>query len=191
MELERGADEDEAHHAVEIEVAAEAGGGGVVEEAGGAGGGHALDHALDEARGFVFFGKTERETGDGFGDVEGLPMVVVVGAVEEGFIDAFAGLVHEAFPDGVALFGRTEAEEPEGGVGEAIFSRRLGEHLRGDAARGEVDDVVAFEGGRAGRAVIFAEGECDVAGFIGAGELAVGGQNGAVRLNGIEVVAQH
>ena len=38
---------------------------------------------------------------------------------------------------------------------------------------------------------LLAEGEGDVAGFIGAGELAIGGQNGAVRLNGIEVVAQH
>src|SRR5690606_4940094 len=46
VELEGGADEHEGHHAVEIEVAAEAL-GGVVEEAGGTGVVDAIHHALD------------------------------------------------------------------------------------------------------------------------------------------------
>ena len=91
----------------------------------------------------------------------------------------------------VALLGRTEAQEAEGGVGEAVFGGRLGEHLRGDAARGEVDDVVALEGRLAGGAKILAEGEGDVAGFVGTGEFAVGREDRAVGLDRVEVVAQH
>ena len=191
VELESGADEHKAHHAVEIEVAAHALAGRVVKKTGGAGGGHALDHALNEAGGFVFLGETEREAGDGLGDVERLPMVVVVGAMQQRFIDAFAGLVDETFPDWISFFGGAEAEEAERSVGEAVFGGRLREHLRGDAACGEIDDIVALKRGLAGGAVKFAERERDVTGFVGPGLLAVGGQNGAVRLDGFKIVAQH
>ncbi|MCU0793545.1 MAG: hypothetical protein MUE42_12010 [Opitutaceae bacterium] len=190
VELERGADEHEAHHAIEVEVAADAG-GGVVKEAGGAGGVNPIHHALDEAGGLVLLREAEGEAGDSLGDVECLPVVVVVGAVEEGLVDALAGLVHEAFPDRVALLGGAEAEEAEGGVGEAVFRRGLGEHLGGDATGGEVDQVVALERGLAGGAVVFAEGEGDVAGLVGAGFLAGGGKDGSIGLDGVQVVAQH
>ena len=143
VELKGGADEREAHHSVEVEITADTG-GGVVEEAGGAGGVDPLDHALDQAGGLVLLGEAEGEAGDGLGDVKRLPVVVVVRALEQGLVDAFTGLVDEAFPDGIALLGGAEAEEAEGGVGEAVFRGRLGEHLRGDAAGGEVDQVVAL-----------------------------------------------
>lgn len=189
MELEGGADEHEVHDAVEVEVASEAL-GGVVEEAGRAGVVDAFDHALDEAGGFVLFGEAEGEAGDGFGDVEGLPVVIVVAAVEEGFVDADLGFLDEAFPDGVALFGGAEAEEAEGGVGEAVLRRGLGEHLGGDAAGGEVNEVVTLEGGLPGGAVVFAEGVGDMAGLVGPGLFAGGREDGAIGLDGVQVVTQ-
>ena len=190
MELERGADEDKVHHAVEVEIAAEAG-GGVVEEPGRAGGRDALNHALDEARGLVLLGEAEAEAGDGLGDVERLPVVVVVAAVEELLVDALAGLLDEPLPDGVALLGGAEGEEAEGGVGQAVFGGGLGEHLRRDAAGGEVDQVEALEGAFARGPVKFAEGEGDVAGLVGTGLLAVRGKDGAVGLDRIEIMGQH
>jgi hypothetical protein len=69
VELEGGADEHKAHHAVEIEIAAKTL-GGVVEETGGAGLVDAINHALDEAGGFVFFGQAEGVARDGLGNVE-------------------------------------------------------------------------------------------------------------------------
>jgi hypothetical protein len=60
-----------------------------------------------------------------------------------------------------------KAEQAEGGVGQAVFRRWLGEHLRGDAARGEVDEVVTLEGGFAGGSVVFAESVGHVAGLVG------------------------
>ena len=165
VELERGADEHEAHQPVEIKISAEAG-GRVVEETGRAGLVNAIAHAFDQARSFVFFGKAEAEAGDGFGYVEGLPVVVVIAAVEELFVDALAGFFDEAFPDGITFFGRAKSEEAERGIGEAVFGGGLGEHLRGDTTRSEVDEVEAFERGLAGGAVELAEGVGYVAWFV-------------------------
>jgi len=190
VQLQRGADEDERHQTVEVEVAAEAG-GGVVEEAVGAGLLDALDHALDEARGLVLLGKAEAVAGDGLGDVECLPVVVVIAAVEQLLVDALLGFLDEAFPDGVALLGRAEAEEAERGVGEAVFRGGLGKHLRGDTAGRQIDEVVALEGGLASGTIIIAEGIGDVARFVGARLLAGSGKDGAVGLDGVEVVAQN
>jgi hypothetical protein len=143
----------------------------------------AIDHALDEARGFVFLGETEGETSDRFGDVEGLPVVVVVRAVEELLVDALAGFLDEAFPNGIALFGRAEAKKGERGVREAVFGGGLRKHLGRDAARSEVDDVVAFEGSFAGAAVVFTEGVGDVAGLVRAWLFAGSGEDGTVWLD--------
>ncbi len=118
-------------------------------------------------------------------------MIVVVAAVEQLLVDALLGLLDQAFPDGIAFLRRPEAEESEGGVGQAIFGRRLREHLRGDAAGGQVDEVVALEGRLAGGAVIFAEGVRDVAGLVRPRLFARRGQDGAVGLDGFQVVAQH
>jgi len=52
-------------------------------------------------------------------------------------------------------------------------------------------EVVALERGFAGGAVVFTEGEGDMAGFVGARLLAIGWQDGAVGLDRVEVVAQH
>ena len=190
VELQGGADEHEGHHAVEIEIAAEAG-GGVVEEAGRAGLVDAVDHALDQAGGFVLLRQAEAEARDRLGDVEGLPVIVVVAAVQELLVDALAGLFDEALPDGVALLGRAEGEEAEGGVGEAVFRGGLGEHLRGDAARREIDEIVAAQRGLAGGAIEFSKREGDVAGFVGAGNLTVGRQERAVWLDRVQIVGQH
>ena len=189
VELQGGADEHEGHHAVEVEVAAKAG-GGVVEEAGGAGLADALDHPFDQTGGLVLFGEAEAEAGDGFGDVEGLPMVVVVAAVEQLLVEALLGLLDEAFPDGVAFLGGAEAEEAEGGVGQAVLGGRLGEHLGRDGAGREVEEVVTGQGTFAGGTVVFAQGEGDVARFVGPGVFSGNGERGAVRLDGVEVVAQ-
>ena len=118
-------------------------------------------------------------------------MVVVVAAVEELLVDALAGLLDEAFPDGIPLLGGTEGEEAEGGVGQAVFGGGLGEHLRRDAACGEVDQVEALEGAFTRGPVELAEGEGDVAGFVRTGLLAVRGKDGAVGLDRIEIMGQH
>ena len=111
--------------------------------------------------------------------------------MEERLVDPLLSFLDEAFPDGIAILGRTEAKESERSVGEAVFGRGLREHLRGNAARREVDEIVVVECGLAGRAIIFAEGVGDVAGFVGARELAGSGKDSAVRLDGVDVVAQH
>ena len=117
VQLQRGAHEHERHHAVEIEIAAEAV-RRVVEKAGRAGLVDAIDHALDEARGFVLLREAEAEARDGLGDVEGLPVVVVVAAMQEGLVDPL--LRFRRAPRRIAfLEGRTR--EPQGGIGQAVF----------------------------------------------------------------------
>ena len=174
VQLQCGADEHEAHHAIQIEITTESL-GGVVEEAGRAGLVDAVDHALDEARGFVLLGKAEAETGDRFGDVERLPVIVVVAAVEQGLVDSLLGFFDETLPNGIALLGGAEREETERGVGQAVFRSGLGEHLRGDAARGEVDQIVTLEGGLTSSAIELSKGKGDMTGFIRARLLRVGG----------------
>lgn len=77
------------------------------------------------------------------------------------------------------------------GVGEAVFRGGLGKHLRGDTAGRQIDEVVALEIGLAGGTIIIAEGIGDVARFVGARLLAGSGKDGAVGLDGVEVVAQN
>jgi hypothetical protein len=80
--------------------------GGVVEESGGARLVDPIDHALDQAGGFVLFGETETEARHGLGHVEGLPVVVVVAAVEKLFVDPLLGFLDEAFPDADCVLWR-------------------------------------------------------------------------------------
>jgi hypothetical protein len=142
VELQRRADEDEGHHPVEVEVAAQPV-DRVVEEAGRARLVDPVDHALDQPRGLVLLRQAEAEAGDRLGDVEGLPVVVVVAAVEQLLVDALLRLLDQALPDRVALLRGPEAEEAERGVGQAVLGRGLREHLRRHAARGQVDQVVS------------------------------------------------
>src|SRR4051794_22637677 len=86
VQLQGRADEDKAHHAIEVEITTETG-GRVVKETARAGLFDALDQALNQPGGFVFLGETKTETCDGLGDIERLPMVVVVTAMEELFIN--------------------------------------------------------------------------------------------------------
>ena len=190
MELESRADEDEGHHPVEIEVAAEAR-GRIVEEPVGARRVDPVAKALDQAGRFVLLGQAEAETGHGLGHVEGLPVVVVVAAVEERLVDALLRLGNKAFPDRIAVLGGAEAEKAEGRVGETILGGGLGEHLGGDAAGCEVDEVVPLEGAFTGGAVIFAERVGNMAGLVGTRILAGGGEDGAVGLDRVEIMAQH
>jgi hypothetical protein len=118
-------------------------------------------------------------------------VVIVVAAVEELFVDADLGLFDEALPDGVALLGRAEAEEAEGGVGEAVFGGGLGKHLCRHAAGGEIDQIVALECGLAGDTVVFAEGVGYVTGFVGTGRLTRSGQDAAVGLDRIQVMPEN
>jgi hypothetical protein len=52
VELQGGADEDKRHHSVQVEVSAQSA-GGIVEKSGRTGVVDPIDHALDQARGFV------------------------------------------------------------------------------------------------------------------------------------------
>ena len=182
VQLQRRADEDEGHHPVEVEVSAQPA-DGVVEEAGRAGLVDPVHHALDEPRGLVLLREPQAEAGDRLGDVERLPVVVVVAAVQELLVDPLLRLLDQALPDRVAVLGRAEAEEPEGRVREAVLRRRLGEHLGRHAARRQVDDVEALQGRLARGAVVFAECKRDVSRLIRAGFLAGGGEDGAVGLD--------
>ena len=112
-------------------------------------------------------------------------------AVEQGLVDALLGFLDEALPDGIAFLRRAEAEETERGVGEAVFGGRFGEHLRRHAARGEIDEVVAFERGFARGAIEFSEGARDMARLVRSGLFVEGRKNGAVRLDGVEILGQH
>ena len=190
MELQRGTCEDEGHHSIEVELPAVAL-LDIVKEAGRAGLLDALGEALNQAGGLVLLGEAEAVAADGLGDVKGLPVIVVVAAVEQELVEPLAGFLDETLPDGVALLGGTEREKAERGVGEAVFAGGLGEGLGGDAAGSEVDQVEAFQAGLARCTEIFAEGEGDMAGLIGAGAFAGNGSDGAVGINGVEVVAQH
>jgi len=116
-------------------------------------------------------------------------VVVIIAAVQERFIDALLRFLDEAFPDGIPFLGWAKSEEPEGGVGEAVFGGGLGEHLRGDAAGGEIDEVVAFQGGLPGGAIKLTEGVGHMAWLVWARLFSVGGKNGAVGLDGIEIMA--
>ena len=91
---------------------------------------------------------------------------------------ALAEMVRVLRPGGVLL-----CAEPNN-LGQSVSSLVGDPHF-------ELDDVVALERGLAGGAVEFAERERDVTGFVGPGLLAVGGQNGAVGLDGFKIVAQH
>ena len=190
MELQRRADEHEAHHAVEIEIAAEPL-GRVVEETGRTGLVDAVHHPLDQAAGFILLGEAEAEAADSLGDVEGLPVVVVVAAMQQHLVESLPGFVDQPLPHGVALLGRAEAQQAEGGVGEAVLRRRIGENLGGHAARREVDDVVPLQRGLAGGAVKFSECKGDVPGFVRAGLLAGNRGDGAVGVDRVQILAQH
>ena len=82
VQLQRRADEHERHHPVQIEVAAETG-RRVVEESRRARLVDPVDHALDEPRGFVLLREPETETGHRLGDIERLPVIIVIAAVQE------------------------------------------------------------------------------------------------------------
>src|SRR5262245_27229956 len=82
VQLQGRAREYKRHYTVQIEIAAEAR-GGVVEKPGRARLIDAIHHPLDEARGFILFRKAQAETGHGLRDIEGLPVVVVVAAMQK------------------------------------------------------------------------------------------------------------
>ena len=72
-------------------------------------------------------------------------MVVVVRAAEQAPVEALAGRIKQAFPDRVALFGRSEGEESEGGVAKSILVGLIVEGLGRKAPGGEVDQVGAVK----------------------------------------------
>ncbi len=166
VKLEGLASEDESHHAVEREGSADAFVADVVEIAVGAGFFDAGEEALDEATGFVLLGKSKGEAANSLGDVERLPVVVVVAAVEQETVEVFACLVYKAFPHGIAFLGWSEGEQCERGVCESVFLWRITEGLRCDAARGEVDEILAVKLGFSSGAVEFANSERGMAGLV-------------------------
>jgi len=174
---------------IEAEVAPEALDRGV-EEAGRAWLVDPVAHALDESRGLVLLREAEAEPGDRLRHVEGLPVVVVVAAVEQLLVDAALRLLDQALPYGVALLRRPEAQEPQSGVRKAVFGERLREHLGRHAARSQVYEVKALERRLARVAVVLPEREYDMPRLIRPGLLAWDGKNGAVGLYRVEIVAQ-
>ena len=82
----------------------------VVKETGRAGFLNAVQEAFDQATGLILFRKTETESSHGFGDIEDLPVVIVVAAVKQKFVETLAGLVDQSLPDRIAFLGGAERE---------------------------------------------------------------------------------
>jgi len=190
VKLESLAGEDECHHSVERVGSADAV-SYVVEIAIGAGFVDAGKEAFDQATGFVLLGKSETEAADGLGDIEGLPVVVVVAPIEQQLVEALAGLVDETFPDGIALFGGAKGKQGQGGVGEAVLLRRVAKYLGGYAARGEVDEVLAIQFRFSCSPVEFADCEGGVAGLVEPRLFALDGRDRSILVDGIQIVAEH
>ena len=190
VELESGADEDERHHTVEIEVTAKTF-GGVVDESIGAGLVDSVDVTFDQTGGLILLGQTKRETGDGLGYVESLPVIVVVRAMEEGLVDTLLRFGYEAFPDLVAFLGRSKAQEAQCAVSETVLLSGFSKYLSRNRAGGEVDEIVTLKGRFPGGPIKFAHSVGRMARLVAAGCFALKGSDGAVRLDGGKIVAQN
>jgi len=145
VKLQRLTNEDQGHGTVNVETAANPAVWAIVEVAGAAVLLHALHIAVDQFAGLVFFGKTHAVASDRFSDIEGLEMVLVVGASQQAAVELFARRIEQTFPHRIPLLGGTEAEEAEGCVAETIFAFCFGKRLRGDAPRCQIDQVVTLE----------------------------------------------
>jgi hypothetical protein len=110
--------------------------------------------------------------------------------MKELLVDPLLRFLHQPFPDAVTLFGRAEAKQSERSVSQAVFRRRLGEHLGGDTAGSQIDEVKPLQVCLAGGAEVLTERVGGMAGLVRAGGLSRSGEEGAVRLNGIEVMTQ-
>ena len=102
MELERLSDEDERHDSVKVEGAPESL-RIVIKKVRRTGLLDSFEESFDQAAGLVLLGEAEAEAGDCFRDVKDLPVVVVITAVEQEFVEPLPGLVDQPLPDGIAL----------------------------------------------------------------------------------------
>ena len=171
MQLERLADEDQRHDAIQVEGATEVisvrGLGGFILESAGGGSSDAIHEAVDQRTGFIFLGQTKGEATDRLGDIEGLDVVMMVILDGQALVNEGAGSFIEDFPDGITFASRAEGEKSKAGKGHTVVGAFADPDLGGNRPGDDLGDVLSVEVKFAGGTEVLPEGEGGVTGLIG------------------------